>query len=47
LSLWYFKKFKAILETSLVKHYLKCGFCKKSFIINNFLRNPHFRMADD
>ena len=23
-------------------HYLKCGFLKKSFIINDFLRNPHF-----
>ena len=21
---------------------LKCGFCKKSFIMNDFLRNPHF-----
>ena len=28
-------------QATLVER-LKCGFCKKSFIINDFLQNPHF-----
>ena len=35
--------FYQILKSSRGIQILKCGFCKKTFIMNDFLRNPHFK----